>query len=36
MQVKIDGKTTTDIHGLMTSVKADAMLTVKGAITMIN
>ncbi|MGH7617228.1 MAG: type VI secretion system Vgr family protein [Gemmatimonadaceae bacterium] len=36
MQVKLDSKTTADIHGLMTSVKADAMLTVKGAITMIN
>lgn len=36
MVVKIEGSVSTDIKGLMTTVKGDAMLTVKGGITMIN
>ena len=34
--VKIEGSIMTEVKGLMTTVKADAILTVKGAITMIN
>jgi len=36
MMVKIDGTVMTKVHGLLTQVNADAMLMVKGAITMIN
>jgi type VI secretion system secreted protein VgrG len=36
MQVKIEGSIMTEVKGLMTTVKADAILTVKGALTMIN
>jgi type VI secretion system secreted protein VgrG len=36
MQVKIEGQIQTEVKGLITNVKADAMVMVKGAITMIN
>jgi hypothetical protein len=34
--IKIQGQIQTQIQGLITQVNADAMLMVKGAITMIN
>jgi hypothetical protein len=34
--VTIDGQVQTEVKGLMTKVNASAILTVKGAITMIN
>ena len=36
MNIAIDGQVKTDVKGLMTNVNASGMLTVKGAITMIN
>ena len=35
MMIKIDGQVMTDVHGLMTTVKGDAMLTLGGGILMI-
>jgi type VI secretion system secreted protein VgrG len=34
--IKIEGQVQTEVKGLMTTVNGSAMLTVKGAITMIN
>jgi type VI secretion system secreted protein VgrG len=36
MMIKIDGDISVDVNAVMTSVKADAMLVLKGGITMIN
>jgi type VI secretion system secreted protein VgrG len=36
MMVKLDGQIQTEVKGVMTTVKGDAMLTVKGGIAMIN
>ena len=36
MMIKVEGTIQTDVKGLMTNVKGDAMLMVKGGITMIN
>ncbi|MGV8986892.1 MAG: type VI secretion system Vgr family protein [Cypionkella sp.] len=36
MMVKVEGKVQTEVKGLMTTVSGDAMLTLKGGITMIN
>ena len=35
IKVKIEGQIMTELKGLMTNVKADAILTVKGSLTMI-
>jgi type VI secretion system secreted protein VgrG len=36
MMLKLDGQVQTEVKGVMTTVKGDGMLTVKGGITMIN
>jgi hypothetical protein len=36
MTIKIQGQVKTEVKGTMTDVKGDAMLTVKGGVTMIN
>ncbi|HEX7758200.1 MAG TPA: type VI secretion system tip protein TssI/VgrG [Caulobacteraceae bacterium] len=36
MMIKIDGQVSVDVNSILTTVKADAMLTLKGGITMIN
>ncbi len=36
MMIKIDGDVSVDVNSVLTTVKADAMLTLKGGITMIN
>jgi type VI secretion system secreted protein VgrG len=36
MMIKVEGQIMTDIKGLMTNVTADAILTARGGLTMIN
>jgi hypothetical protein len=36
MTIKVQGQIKTEVKGMMTDVKGDAMLTVKGGMTMIN
>jgi type VI secretion system secreted protein VgrG len=36
MKVSIEGSIATEVKGVMTTVKGDGMLTLKGGVTMIN